>query len=123
MQGAFVSTVTTTGSAGSAAGTATTLALEGWIDAIKLDWSASAPATSDVTIVEVGGLGRTIYTKSNSVTDVTFYPALQKGDNTGTAISGAYGRIYLPTTALIITIAQCDALTAALVVTITMTNS
>ena len=121
MNGLINATVTTTGSAGSASGTAS-VSLVGYLNAIKIDWHASAPATSDITIIEVGGLARTIYTKSNSVTDVTFYPALQQGDNTGTAITGAYGRVYIPYVALTISIVQCDALAAACVVSFLMTD-
>lgn len=121
MNGTLTVTVTTTGSAGSATGT-TSLTISGYVEGIKINWHASAPGTSDVTIVEQGGLGRTLYTKSDSATDVTFYPYLQGADNAGAAITGVYGRVYLPYGPLLISVAGCDALAAALVVSIVVTD-
>ena len=121
MNGTLTATVTTTGAAGSATGTAT-LTLSGFIEGIRINWSASAPGTSDVTIVEQGGLGRTLYTKSDSAADVTFYPYLQGGDNAGAAITGVYGRVFVPYGPLLISVAGCDALAAALVVSIVVSD-
>jgi len=121
MNGMISATVGTTGSAGSATGTAS-LTANGFVNAIKIDWSASAPATSDITIVEVGGFGRTLYTKSNSATDATIYPYHHGDDNTGATITGVYARYYVPGVPLLISIAQCDALAAACVVSLIMTD-
>ena len=57
----------------------------------------------------------TIMTKADSKTDAMFYPAVNLTDAAGAAISGAYERVYV-SGELTITIAQNDALTAALVV-------
>ncbi len=57
----YVIHVTTTGSAGSATGTGTSDELvTGYIEAVLHDFHASAPATTDSTVAEVGGLARTI---------------------------------------------------------------
>lgn len=122
MNGMISATVTTTGSAGSATGTAS-LTLSGYVSSIKVDWSASAPVTSDITIVEQGGFGRTLYTKSNSATDITLYPYHHGDDNTGATIAGVYGRIYVPSVPVLISVSGCDALAAACVVSVIMTDN
>lgn len=109
--------VTTTGSAGSATGTATTPPLYGILGFVKRDYNASAPATTDYTLTEAGGAQRTLQSISNTATDAVDYPAVQQTAN-GVAIAGAYTPYILTGTPLTVTLAQCDALTDAIVVTI-----
>lgn len=62
---------------GSGAGTATAANLrQGFIEAINLDYAASADAGTDVTITSIEGPGQdlTILTVSNNKTDGWYYP-------------------------------------------------
>lgn len=105
--------ITTTGSAGSATGTGYTDPVNGFLVGIRFDFHASAPATTDTTVADVT-TGRTLLTLTNTVTDVMHIPQKQASDNTGAAITGAY--CYEPVSGQIsIALAQCDALTNALV--------
>lgn len=115
--------VTTTGSAGSATGaTESEDLVYGFIEAIKLDYHASAPATTDLTIAEVEGMARTLFTRTNSATDGTFYPLIQAQDTTGTNITGVYSGIYVEGVHLNVSLAQSDALTNAVVVRILLSD-
>lgn len=81
-------TITTTGSAGSATGNATTEhTYSGRLAAVGLDYHASAPASTVVVISEVSGQKRTLFTAPASATDVTFYPTVQLCGPTGTALT------------------------------------
>lgn len=112
--------VTTTGSAGSATGSGTITGLRGVLARLVINWHADAPAgTSDLTIVETwDGGSRTLYTKSNAVTDVDLVPQVAASDNTGTAITGAYGYVALIGGTITVTVAQSDALTNCAIVTL-----
>jgi hypothetical protein len=111
--------VTTTGSAGSATGTGVSSSpVRGVLNAIQIDYHASAPAgTTDVTIAESTGMTRTFLTRTNTATDGVFYPAAAQHDNTGTALS-SYTPYILMGDLVTVTVAQCDALTDAVVVTL-----
>lgn len=113
--------VTTTGSAGSASGTAR-LSIAGYIHAIRVNYHASAPATTTVDIDEDGGLGRKLMDLAASATDKIIYPVVQNTDNTGSAVAGEYTRYFVPNTPVTITVASSDALTDAVVLTITTTD-
>jgi hypothetical protein len=110
--------ITTTGTAGSASGNAIVQPpndpLEGFLLDIKLDYHASCPATADVTISDptFGNL----VVKSNNSTDVVISPRQATVDNAAAA-TGLYDLIPL-NGPLNIAIAQADALTDCLVVTI-----
>ena len=110
--------VSTTGVAGSASGT-TVLALPLCeLVAIYLDFHASAPATTDTTISSPGNpAALTLLTVSNSATDAWKYPSVNLHDNTGAAITGAYAPPIIHGN-LSVALAQCDALTDALVATV-----
>lgn len=112
--------ITTVGSAGSATGSGTISGLRGVLARLIVNWHASAPAgTSDLTIVETwDGGSRTIYTKSNAVTDVDLVPQVAASDNAGAAITGAYGYIALVGGTITVTVAQSDALTNCVIVTL-----
>ena len=110
--------VSTTGSAGSASGSGIlTLALCELL-AVHLDYHASAPATTDVTLSSPGQpASQTILTRSNSATDGWFYPRRQKDDNAAAAITGDYDKFVVHGN-LLLEIAQADALTDCVTATV-----
>ena len=110
--------VTTSGSAGSATGNATTLASQGEILGIGFDYHASAPGTTDITVAEVAEdanhTSASIYAKANSVTDVYIAPARYAVTNADAALtSDVTPRTYLFGKPVRVSLAQCDALTNA----------
>jgi hypothetical protein len=107
--------VTTTGTTGSATGTGTTSAYSGLLLGVKLDYHASAPNTTDVTLSEAGGGSRTLLTVSNNNTSGAYYPTVEAQDTAGAAVSGVRLPIALGGTALQVTVAQSNALTDAVV--------
>lgn len=111
--------VTTTGSAGSATGTGVSRRpVSGVLGSIQIDYHASAPgATTDVTIAESTGMTRTFLTRTNTATDGVFYPAATQQDGTGTALT-SYSPYILVGDYVTVTVAGCDALTDAVVVTL-----
>lgn len=106
--------VTTTGSAGSATGSATTEALFGELIDIYLDYHASAPATTDVTIA-FSPRGGNILVVADSATDALIAPRQTLVTNANAAITGSYDRFMLAGP-LTISVAQSDALTGAVTV-------
>lgn len=115
--------VTTTGSAGSATGAATsTGGPRGWLHAIRVNWHASAPGTSVITVTEASGLQRTLYTKATASTDITLYPVVQHADNAGTAVAAQYTPYYLDGSLITVAVSVSDALTDAVVVTLLLND-
>lgn len=111
-------TVNTTGSAGSASGSAILSTGLGELVAVHLDYHASAPATSDVVITSEGvPADVTLLTRSNSATDAWLYPTVNVHDNAGAAVAGAQAAPVVHNGALSVSVAQCDALTSAVTVT------
>jgi hypothetical protein len=110
--------VTTTGSAGAATGTAR-MSITGFIEAIRVNYHGSAPATTTVDIDEDGGLGRKLMDLAAANTDAVIYPIVQNTDNTGAPVEAEYTRYLVPNTPVIVTVAASDALTNAVVLTIT----
>lgn len=111
--------VTTTGSAGSASGTATTdLPVRGLVMAIKVDYHASAPATTTVNVDETSGMQRRLLQKAASNSDAVHYPVVQNHDPAGAAITGQYMPQYVNGVRLSVSVGNCNALTDAVVVTI-----
>ena len=112
--------ITTVGSAGSATGSGTISGLRGVLARLIVNWHASAPAgTTDITIVETwDGGSRTLYAKTNAVTDVDLVPQVAASDNAGAAISGVYGFIALVGGTITVSVAQTDALTDCVIVTL-----
>lgn len=108
--------VTTTGSAGSAAGTAySDKPLNGELYAVRVDWHASAPATSDITITvdsDDDHPAVTIYAKTDANTDLWVYPVVQSTDTAGAAVASIYQHILVNGRVKVV-LAQCDALTNA----------
>lgn len=115
----YSGTVTTTGVAGSATGTATLTAnLACHIDWIHVNWSASAPNTSDITIAYSSTPpGGNILAISNSATDVLTFPRASCVTNANAAITNSYAPFPWAGD-LTITVGDCDALAAAVVVTV-----
>jgi len=113
-------TVTTTGSAGSATGEGSTPRIRGLFYKIKLDYHASAPDTTDVTITTVDDNEDTIdtiLTISNNEVDGTYSPTTPTHDNTG-GLTGDRILEDIPQGTVKISVAGCDALTGAVVATI-----
>lgn len=102
--------ITTTGNSGAATGSATTSPLRGLLLDVFLDYHASAPATTDVTLA-YKDQGGNILVVSDNKTDTLYAPRKATCGPTGTALTD-----YAPyplDQALTISVAQCDALTAA----------
>ncbi len=115
--------VTTTGSAGSATGAGITdSAVTGKILALYINYHASTPATADLTITERKGSTdiQTIWTETNSTTDVVRYPNTPAQDNAENAVTyDGTNEIYIPfvtDSKIRASLAQADALTDAVVV-------
>jgi hypothetical protein len=113
-------TLTTTGSAGSATATATlTLGRPGFVRAIAVDYHASAPVTTDLTIKADSASGNTLFTNSNSVTDIAAKPVGMPGvdeANAALAATDSSSGGWPFGTGLYLSVAQSDALTGAAVV-------
>lgn len=79
-------TVTTTGSAGSAAGTGDTeVVVNGRVSRVDVNYHASAPATTDVTIAEINTqIPITLASLADNNTDKQLFPTVQLTDNGGT---------------------------------------
>lgn len=113
--------VTTTGSAGSATGTGySPRAYNGEVLAMRVDWNASAPATSDIDIVSESDDDSpeiTLYDKDNANTDLWVYPKVQSTDTAGAAITAEYQHIAIDGR-IKVTLGGCDALDPAVTVTV-----
>lgn len=119
-------TITTTGSAGSASGTAVSPPFVNGAEVVRVWWNyhASTPATADVTLheTELGATLGAIDAKSNSATDAVRYPRVSSfQDLAGADLSAneVTERYCIAAGGTITaTLAQGDALTAAAVCTI-----
>ena len=110
--------VSTTGSDASATGSLVTALPYCELLAARMDFHASAPGTTDTTLSSPGGpVAVTLLTITNSSTDAWYYPTHQLDDNTGSAITGAYIPAIIHGN-LLTELAGCDALTAALTLTV-----
>jgi hypothetical protein len=106
--------IDTAGGAGAAVGSGSTIPITGFLLDVYLDYNAAAPATTDVTISDAT-FGN-IVVKSNNATDIWIAPRKQTVD-VAAGDTGSYDLIPLNGVSTI-AIAQCDALTAALVATV-----
>ncbi len=106
--------ITTTGSAGSAVGSGTTVPINGFLLDVYLNYHASCPATADVTISDA--IFGNIVVKSNSATDAWLAPRKATCD-AAAADTGSYDLIPI-NGSLTIAVAQADALTNCLVATV-----
>ena len=102
--------VTTTGDDAAAVGSPQTEALHGFLLDVFLDYHASAPNTTDVTLAytERGG---NILAVANNATDGLYAPRQKPVDNANSAITNAHDRFPL-NQPLTISVAGSDALTA-----------
>ena len=110
-------TITTTGSAGSATGSGTVSCVPGELAFIARDYHASAPgATTDVTITQAAA-PTAILTVTDSATDAINCPSLTRVTTANVAITDSSAPLYIhgPVS---VAVAQCNALTGAVVVTI-----
>jgi hypothetical protein len=112
-----VITVTTTGSAGAATGSATSNAINGLILGVYLDFHASAAATTDTTVAYGTPAHGNLVVVTSSKTDGFHLIRKQTTDVAGAAITGVYD-LYPVAGTLTVSLAECDALTAALVATV-----
>ena len=106
--------VTTTGSAGAATGSEDTVPIQGFLLDVYIDYHASAPNTTDVTITDpVFG---DVLVVSNNNTDGKYSPREPNCDAAGAA-NGLYDLIPI-NSALTISVAQADALTDCITLTL-----
>lgn len=119
--------VTTTGSAGSATGSTTSPRIVGEILGIDVNYHASAPGTTDLTIaadgVSGGQAARNILVITNSATDAYKVPMAPVVDaaNAASLYAAAGEPVERPMVVngtVTVSLAGCDALTNAAVVTI-----
>ncbi len=106
--------VNTTGAAGSATGSAQSIPINGLLLDVYLDYHASAPATTDVTISDA--IFGNVVVKSNNATDCKLAPREQLCD-VNAADTGLYDMIPI-NGQLTIAVAQADELADCLVATI-----
>ncbi len=106
--------ITTTGGAGAASGSATTVPIHGFLLDVFLDYNTAAPATTDVTISDpVFG---NIVVKSNNATDCKLAPR-EKTHDVAAADTTFFDLIPL-NGAITISVAQADALANCVIVTL-----
>lgn len=106
--------ITTTGADGSATGSDTSIPIMGFLLDVYINYHASAPATTDVTISD--SVFGNLIVKSNNATDIWLAPRKQTQD-AAAADTGMYDLIPL-NSALTISIAGSNALADCAVVTL-----
>jgi hypothetical protein len=108
--------VTTVGSAGSATGSATTrMPVNGKIYAVHTDFTTQ-PATTDTTLTSTLPT-QTILTLTNTGTDALDYPRVLLQGATGADLTTVYDK-FIVAGYLTVTVAQGDAITDGVIVTI-----
>lgn len=116
-----VISVTTTGSAGSAVGTAySDLVVSGIVTGVKVDYNGSAPNTTTVAITEDGGMQQNILTLAAGNTDGTYYPTAPAHTQAGAEVDAAVVRAPLTVAGskIKVVIGASNALTDAVIVTV-----
>ena len=109
--------VTTTGGVGTSTGSGTVYAVPGELAFVKLDYHASAPGgTTDVTITQTAE-PTAILTVTNSATDTIVCPRISCVTTANAAITDSHAPLWIhgPVS---VAVAECNALTAAVTVTI-----
>jgi len=109
-------TVTTAGSTGAATGSAVSTPMTGELLDIYLNYSSSAHVNTDTTISE--STFGTIMALTDVITDGRYAPRMAVHTAAGAAITNGFDRYPLCDSVITISLAQCDALAAALVATI-----
>ena len=102
--------VTTTGNDASATGNGNTGGLHGFLLDVYLDYHASAPASTDVTVSYLTQGGNILVVTDNK-TDGLYTPRVEPVDNTNTVITNAHDRFPLDQ-AVKVAVAGSNALTA-----------
>lgn len=114
--------VTTTGADGSATGTGYSSApINGEVRQIRVDWDATAPATSDIDVVAESDDNHpevALYDKDNAATDLWVYPKVQSTDVAGAAIAAQYQHPVVAGQRVKVTVGGCNALAPAVTVTV-----
>ena len=111
--------VTTTGGDGAAVGNGVSLnVISGRVLAIHLDYHASAPATTDVTVTELDAPTQTILSEANVNTDGWYYPRQRSHDNAGDDQPVEVVEPFVMNDHLKVAVAGCNALTGAVVATV-----
>jgi len=90
----YAVTVGASGAEGSGTGSADSPVMNGYLEAIHLDFSASATDTMDVTIAYKSRGGNVLAT-TNTKTDVLKHPRAKPVDNANSAITNAHDRFVL----------------------------
>lgn len=106
-----VVSVTTTGEDGSGTGSGTGNTLVGFLLDIYLDYHASAPETTDVTVA-YADRGGNLLAVANSSTDALYTPRATAVTNAAAAITNSHDRFPL-NGRLTVSVAGCNALTGA----------
>lgn len=106
--------ITTTGSDGSATGNASSQKVRGFLLDIYLDYHASAPATTDVTVSHESPSKGNLLVVADNATDGLYAPRAKPVDNANAAITNAHDKFPL-NGQVKITVAGCNALTNAVV--------
>ena len=118
--------VTTTGSAASATGNTTSeILLNGYLLGFRVDYHASAPATTDVTITSVLPSGQpadTLLTLTNINTDIPYRPVLRADYVPANTASGTFSIMPLPNHKINVAVAGSDALTDCVTVWVIYTK-
>ena len=113
--------VTTTGTDGAATGSGNSLAINGWLQDVYLDYHTSAPATTDVTIA-YKQRGGNLLVVTDSKTDGLYAPRVKPVDNANGAITNAHAR-FAVNQALTVSVAGSNALTGCVTAYITYEKS
>ncbi len=113
--------VTTVGADGAAVGTGySPRPIDGEIAALYVNWGATAPGTSDITITVEADDNHpaiTLYAKSNSVADALVYPLVQATGTDGAGIASWYVPI-IGSGRVKVVVGDCNALAPAVTVTV-----
>jgi len=110
--------VTTTGGAGSATGNADSEPFVGEIIGVYLNFHASAPATTDITITDKHS-GVEIASEDNAVADKYIAPVIFGESNAGAGLTGdVTPQRYAVGQGVNVAVSGADALTNALVATV-----
>ena len=109
--------VSTSGTAGSASGSGSAAVAVGELVAVHVNYHASAPATTDVTIKATGNpADQTALTLTNVNTDAWYYPRRVAEGNTGAALT-THAPYVVHGGILNVDVAQADALTDCVIAT------
>ena len=102
--------VTTTGTAGSATGSATSGTINGFLLGVFFDFASAAAATTDTTLAYATPHTGNIIVITDSKTDAFHFPRKQASDSAAAAITGVYDALPIAGT-LTLSVAQSDAVT------------